>query len=71
MESNGAASFRVALHRAMGCYFARVLELPGCTCRGETQVEAVEMARAAIRAHLQVAKALEGDSATVHVQIRV
>jgi predicted RNase H-like HicB family nuclease len=71
MESNGELSFRIALHRAMGCYFARVLELPGCVCRGATEVEAVEMARASIRAYLQVARALEGDPATVHVQIRV
>lgn len=71
VDKNAGASFRVALHRAMGCYIARVLELPGCVCRGDTEVEAVEMARAAIRAHLQVARALEGDPATVHVLIRV
>jgi predicted RNase H-like HicB family nuclease len=71
MESNDGARFRVALHRAMGCYVARVLELPGCICRGATEVEAVETARASIRAYLQVARALEGDQATVLVQIRV
>jgi predicted RNase H-like HicB family nuclease len=71
MQSSECASFSVALHRAMGCYVARVLELPGCVCRGETQVEAVESARASIRAYLQVARALEGDPATVLVQIRL
>ena len=71
MEKDAGACFRVALHRAMGCYIARVIELPGCVCRGDTEVEAVEMARAAIRTHLQVARALEGDPATVHVLIRV
>jgi predicted RNase H-like HicB family nuclease len=71
MESKANASFCVALHRAMGCYVARVLELPGCITRGATEVEAIEAARAAIRAHLQVAQALEGDCATVRVQIRV
>ena len=71
MESDGGACFRVALHRAMGCYVARVLELPGCVCRGDTEVEAVERARVSIRTYLQVTRALEGDPATVHVQIRV
>jgi len=71
MESNGSATFQVALHRAMGLYIARVQELPGCICRGATEVEAVEMARASIRAYLQVTQALEGDRATVHLQIRV
>jgi predicted RNase H-like HicB family nuclease len=71
MESGATTQFRIAVHRMLGCYFARVLELPGCICRGATEVEAVEMARAAIRAYLQVARALEGDPATVHLQIRV
>ena len=70
METAGA-TYRVALHRAMGCYFARVLELPGCVCRGATEVEAVERARGAIRAHLQVARALDGDRAAVQLEIRV
>ena len=55
----------------MGCYLARVLELPGCVGRGATEVEAVEMARTAIRAHLAMARALEGDSAMVQLEIRV
>lgn len=71
MESNAGPSFRVALHRAMGCYLARVLELPGCVGRGATEVEAVEMARAAIRAHLLMTRALDGDRAVVQLEIRV
>jgi len=71
MEPNANASFCVALHRTMGCYVARVLELPGCIGRGATEVEAVESARTAIRAYLQLARALEGDRATVQLQIRV
>ena len=71
METNVAPRFRVALHRATGCYVARVLELPGCVGRGATQVEAVETARAAIRAHLLLARALEGDPAMVQLEIGV
>ena len=71
MEPKGSATFQVALHRAMGSYIARVQELPGCMGRGATEVEAVEMARESIRAYLLVTRALEGDRATVHVQIRV
>jgi predicted RNase H-like HicB family nuclease len=71
MEPNANANFCIALHRTMGCYVARVPELPGCIGRGATEVEAVEMARTAIRAYLQLARALEGDRATVQLQIRV
>ena len=53
----------------MGCYFACVVDLPGCVCRGATEVEAVENARAAIRAHLWIAQALAGDHATVELEI--
>ena len=61
--------YRVAIHRAKGCYFARVIDLPGCTCRGASEVEAVENARHAIRAHLWIVQALAGDRATVEVEI--
>lgn len=69
MDMHPPSRYRIALHRAMGCYFARVLELPGCVCRGETEVEAVENARAAIRAYLWIAQALAGDHATVELEI--
>jgi hypothetical protein len=64
-----ALRFRIVLHRLMGCYFARVVELPGCISRGATEVEAVENARAAIRAHLWLASALAGDVAQVELEI--
>ena len=62
--------FTVAVHRASGCYFARVLQLPGCVTRGETEVEAVENARGAIRAWLWMAQLVASDRATVEVEIR-
>ena len=63
------ARFRVAIHRAKGCYFAQVLDLPGCFSRGTSEVEALENARSAIRAFLWLGQALEGDTATVQVEI--
>lgn len=63
------ARYRIAIHRAMGCYFAQVLDLPGCFSRGATEVEAVENARSAIRAYLWLAQALAGDAATVQLEI--
>ena len=71
MDSIANPTFRIAVHRAMGCYLACVSELPGCIGRGVTEVEAVEMARHAIREHLRVARALEGDRAMVELLIRV
>jgi predicted RNase H-like HicB family nuclease len=62
--------FTVAVHRARGCYFARVLQLPGCLTRGETEVEAVENARGAIRAWLWMAQLVASDRATVELEIR-
>jgi hypothetical protein len=61
--------YRIAIHRAKGCYFARVIDLPGCFSRGATEVEAVENARSAIRAYLWLVQALAGDSATVQLEI--
>ena len=71
MEKNPDSSFRIALHRAMGCYFACVVDLPGCFGRGATEVEALETARGAILAYLTVARALEGDAPTVQLELRV
>ena len=71
MDSSGGTCFRVALHRVMGCYIARVFELPGCIGRGATEVEAVEAARSAVRSYLVIAQALEGDPATVQLEIRL
>lgn len=61
--------FHVVIHRAGGCYYARVLDLPGCLSRGASEVEAVENARTAIRAYLRVAQALAGETATVQLEI--
>ncbi len=61
--------FRVAIHRAKGCYFAQVVDLPGCFSRGASEVEALENARSTIRAYLWLAQALAGDTATVQLEI--
>ncbi len=61
--------YRIAIHRAMGCYLASVDELPGCLARGASEVEALENARAAIRAYRQAADALAGSDATVRLEI--
>jgi predicted RNase H-like HicB family nuclease len=61
--------FRVAVHRSLGCYVARVAGLPGCVTRGSTQAEAVENARAAIRAYLALAPILATESVVVELEI--
>ena len=68
-DSPNAARYRITLHRAGGCYFARVVDLPGCFSRGATEVEAVENARSAIRAYLWFAQALAEAGATVQLEI--
>jgi predicted RNase H-like HicB family nuclease len=65
------ARFRVAIHRAKGCYFAQVTDLPGCFSRGASEVEALENARTAIRAYLWLGEALAGEAATVQLEISV
>lgn len=70
MESRLPSRFRIALHRAKGRYFVRVVDLPGCVSQGATEVEAVENARAAIRAYLRVADLLASDRATLELEIR-
>jgi predicted RNase H-like HicB family nuclease len=52
-----------------GCYFARVIDLPGCIARGDSEVEAVENARTAIRAFLCVAQVLSTERPTVELEI--
>ena len=70
MQSQSSPAFRIAVHRVRGCYLVRVMDLPGCVARGATEVEAVENARAAIRAYLWVAQALAGDTAALEFEIR-
>ncbi len=69
MDATAKPRFRIAVHRAKGGYFARVLNLPGCIARGATEVEAVENARTNIRAYLWISQALAGDQATVMLEI--
>jgi predicted RNase H-like HicB family nuclease len=69
MSPTAPTRYRIAIHRARGCYFARVIDLPGCISRGATEVEAVENARNAIRAFLWIAQALSADQATVELEI--
>ncbi len=64
-----SSRYRIAIHRAKGCYFAHVIDLPGCFSRGASEVEAVENARSAIRAYLWVAQVLAADPATVQLEI--
>lgn len=61
--------YRVALHRAKGCYFAHVVDIPGCVSRGASEVEAVENARHALRAYLWIAQVLAAEAALVEVEI--
>jgi predicted RNase H-like HicB family nuclease len=61
--------FRVALHRAKGGYVAYVASLPGCAAGGSTEVEALERARAAIRAHLALTEAIADEPVLVELEI--
>ena len=70
MDTQSSARYRIALYRAQGGYFARVIELPGCIAKGLTEVEAVENVRGAIRLHLLMARVLAGDRATVELEIK-
>lgn len=61
--------YRIAVYRLVGGYLACVSDLPGCLCRGDSEVEAVENARAAIRAWRQLARSLEDRSAIVEIEV--
>ena len=67
--SERARRYSIAIHRASGCYFAAVTGLPGCLSRGATQVEALENARAAIRAFLIVETVLALQEPAVRLEI--
>lgn len=70
MESaRPSKAFRIAVHRSLNLYIARVDGLPGCVSRGATPSEAVENARAAIRAYLAVAPLLASDAIIVELVI--
>lgn len=59
----------VAIHRTAGGYFARVVDLPGCISRGASEVEALENARATIRAYLAVAHLMAQEKPSVSLEI--
>jgi predicted RNase H-like HicB family nuclease len=69
MEKSPPERYRIAVHRYAGSYLACVLGLPGCVARGETQVQAVENARAAIRAWISLGRMLAREDAVVEVEI--
>jgi predicted RNase H-like HicB family nuclease len=69
MDATTPGRFRVALHRCGGTYFARAVDIPGCVSRGASEVEAVENARAAIRAYVCIARLLAEERATVELEI--
>jgi predicted RNase H-like HicB family nuclease len=61
--------FRIAIHRWHGRYLARAIDLPGCVSCGDSEVEAVENARVAIRAYVRIARMLAAERAMVEVEI--
>lgn len=67
--SRQRAAFRVAVHRSLNLYIARVEGLPGCVGRGASPSEAVESARCAIRNYLAVAPLLAAEAVLVELVI--
>ena len=61
--------YHLALHRVKGCYVAAVTDLPGCIARGESEVEAVENARIALRCWLGIARILGRETVLVDLEI--
>jgi predicted RNase H-like HicB family nuclease len=61
--------YRITVYRLVGGYLARVDDLPGCLCRGDSEVAAVENARAAIRAWRVLARSLEDRPAIVEIEV--
>ena len=63
------ARFSICVHRTRGGYIARVVEIPGCVARGETEIEAIENVRGAIRAFVMVARIIATDRPVVRLEI--
>jgi predicted RNase H-like HicB family nuclease len=61
--------FVVEIHKTPGGYFARALDVPGCIAKGESEVEALENVRVAIRTFLAVASLIEHHKARVSLEI--
>jgi predicted RNase H-like HicB family nuclease len=69
MEAAATTRHVVAIHRAPGGYFARVLGLPGCIARGATEVEALENVRELIRLHEAIARLAAAERPKVSLEI--
>ena len=63
------ARFSICVHRTRHGYIARVVEIPGCVARGESEIEAIENVRGAIRAFAMVARIIATDRPVVRVEI--
>ena len=61
--------FVVAIHKTPDGYYARVANVPGCIAKGESEVEALENARKAIRTFIVVARLIEQSQARVSLEI--
>jgi predicted RNase H-like HicB family nuclease len=69
MEPTDPTRYVVAIHRASGVYYARVVNLPGCISKGASEVEALENARSTIRAYLALARLAASEAPSVSVEI--
>jgi predicted RNase H-like HicB family nuclease len=69
MEAAVPPRFVVAIHRTPSGYYARALNVPGCIAKGESEVEALENVRIAIRAFLAVSRLVEQHKARVSLEI--
>ena len=70
MDEEVPHSYRIAVYRAPGGYFAVAVGLPGCVARGASEVEAVENARASIRGYVAIARILSERRAATEVEVR-
>lgn len=61
--------YRIAVYRRRGGFCAHVLDVPGCMAHGASEVDAVENARAALRAYLALARALASEKPAVQVEV--
>ena len=70
MESTARTDrFVVAIHKTPAGYYARVVNVPGCIAKGESEVEAIENVRKAIRAFIAVARLVNQGKARVSLEI--
>ena len=70
MESTARTDrFVVAIHKTPAGYYARVVNMPGCIAKGESEVEAIENVRQAIRAFIAVARLVDQGKPRVSLEI--